>query len=120
MATQDKICSIAPYFTVHDGQLPAFRDLCERFIEKTGTESGCLYYGFAINGDVVHCREAYDDAAALLAHVDNVGALIGEALEISEMTRLEVHGPEDELQKLREPLADLNPQYFTLEYGIRR
>jgi hypothetical protein len=55
-----------------------------------------------------------------LAHIENVGALIGEALEISELARLEIHGPEEELQKLREPLADLNPRYFTLEYGIRR
>ena len=38
----------------------------------------------------------------------------------SEITRLEVHGPESELDKLREPLAALNPQFFTLEYGFRR
>ena len=120
MATEDKVCSIAPYFKVHDGQLPAFRALCERFVEKTRAEPGCLYYGFALDGDERHCREAYDDADALLAHVESVGALIGEALEISELARLEIHGPEEELQKLREPLADLNPRYFTLEYGIRR
>ncbi len=120
MATQDKCCSIAPYFKVHDGQLAAFHTLCERFVEKTSAESGCLYYGFAFDGDEVHCREGYADADALLAHVENVGALIAEALEISELARLEVHGPEEELQKLREPLAELNPRYFTLEYGIRR
>ncbi len=120
MGTQDKCCSIAPYFKVHDGQLPAFRALCEQFVEKTSAESGCLYYGFALDGDEVHCREGYADAEALLAHVENVGALIAQALEISELARLEVHGPEEELQKLREPLAGLNPRYFTLEYGIRR
>ena len=27
---------------------------------------------------------------------------------------------EGELQQLREPLADLKPQFFTLEYGFRR
>ena len=120
MATEDKCCSIAPYFKVHDGQLPAFHALCERFVEKTSAESGCLYYGFALDGEEVYCREGYADADALLAHLENVGALIGEALEISELARLEVHGPEEELQKLRKPLANLNPQYFTLEYGIRR
>lgn len=39
-------------------------------------EPGCLYYGFAIDGDEVFCREAYDDADALLAHVESVGALM--------------------------------------------
>ena len=92
--TDDKVRSIAPYFKVHEGQLPAFRALCERFVEKTSAEPGCLYYGFALDSDEVHCREAYDDADALLAHVESVEALIGEALEISEMARLEIHGPE--------------------------
>ena len=75
MATRDKCCSIAPYFEVHDGHFPAFNALCERFVEKTSAESGCLYYGFALDGNEVHCREAYDDADALLAHGENVGAL---------------------------------------------
>jgi len=55
-----------------------------------------------------------------LAHLENVGSLLEEALKISELTRLEVHGPEEELAKLREPLAGLKPQFFTLEYGFRR
>jgi hypothetical protein len=49
-----------------------------------------------------------------------VGALLGEALTISEVARLEVHGVEDELAKLRAPLADFSPAYFTLEFGMRR
>jgi len=33
---------------------------------------------------------------------------------------MEVHGTEDELAKLREPLAVLDPAFFVLKYGIRR
>lgn len=120
MATQDTCCSIVPYFKIHDGQNSAFRALCERFVETTSSEPGCLYYGFTFDGDEAHCREAYRDAEGLLAHLENVGSLIGEALEISELARLEVHGPDEELQKLREPLAELDPQFFALEYGFRR
>ena len=119
MATQDRCCSIVPYFKVQDGQLDAFRAICERFVTKTGSESACLYYGFSFEGDEVHCREAYADADGLLAHLDNVGTLIGEALDISDLSRLEVHGPDGELAKLRGPLAELNPRFFTLEYGFR-
>jgi hypothetical protein len=56
----------------------------------------------------------------VLAHLENVGSLLGEALKISEIARLEIHGPEEELAKLREPMAQLKPQFFTLEYGFRR
>jgi len=77
-------------------------------------------HGFSFDGDQAHCREGYEDAEGLLAHLDNVGALLGEALKISDLTRLEVHGPEEELVKLRGPLSELNPQYFVLECGFRR
>jgi hypothetical protein len=33
---------------------------------------------------------------------------------------LEIHGPEEELAKLRGPLAELKPKFFTLEYGFCR
>ena len=120
MATQDRCCTIVPYFKVKSGQLEAFKALCEQFVEKTNEEPKCLYYGFTFDGDVVHCREGYEDAEGALAHLQNVGSLLEEAFKISDLTSLEIHGPEEELAKLREPLADFNPRFFTLEYGFRR
>src|SRR5438105_4409065 len=114
MATSDKTVSIAPYFTIRSGKIEECRALMERFVEKTKTEPRCLYYGFTFNGDTVFCREAYEDADATLAHVQNVGALLGEFGKVTDLLRLEIHGPESELAKLRGPLADLKPQYFTL------
>jgi quinol monooxygenase YgiN len=119
-SSQDTCCTIAPYFTVSSGKLPEFKKLCEQFVAKTRQEAKCLYYGFSFCGDEVHCREGYQDAGGLLEHLENVGPLLEEALKISKITRLEVHGPEGELAKLREPLAKLNPQFFTLAYGFRR
>ena len=89
-------------------------------LEKTNEEPKCLFYGFSFYEDQAHCREGYEDAEGVLTHLDNVGTLLQEALEIADLTRLEIHGPEEELAKLREPLAELNPQFFTLEYGFRR
>jgi quinol monooxygenase YgiN len=117
--TKDTCVSFHPYFKIHSGKVDAFKALCHRFVEKTQTETGCLYYSFTFDGDVVYCREGYVDAAGLLTHVDNVGALIQEALTIADIIRLEAHGPEAELNKLRDPLAALNPQYFVLHQGFR-
>lgn len=120
MATKDKCCTIVPYFKVHKGKFEAFKLLCEQFVKKSKKEPKCLYYGFSFDGDQVHCREGYADAAGLLHHLENVGSLLQEALKIADITRLEVHGPEKELSKLRQPLKDLKPQFFTLEYGFRK
>ncbi|HTB20543.1 MAG TPA: hypothetical protein VK708_20610 [Bryobacteraceae bacterium] len=120
MATQDRNVSIHPYFKVADGKLDTFKQLCEQFVSATAKEPKCLYYGFSFNGNEVYCREGYDGAEAALAHLANVGPLLDAALKISELTRLEVHGMEEELAKLRGPMADFHPAYFTLEYGMRR
>jgi hypothetical protein len=87
---------------------------------QTSPEPGCLYYGFAFENDMAFCREGYTDAEALLTHLKNVSSLIEEALKISTLARLEVHGPESELAKLRGPMAGMKPQFFVLEYGFRK
>ena len=120
MTTQDNCCSLHPYFKVHEGKLDAFKTLCEQFVEMTDSEDKCLYYGFSFDGDEVYCREGYVGAEGVLAHIENVSNALQEALTIAELTRLEVHGPESELEKLRGPLAAFNPQFFSLEYGFRR
>jgi hypothetical protein len=121
MFTPDTCCTLVPYFEVQDGQLDAFKALGPQFVDRTRHEPGCLHYGFSFSGTIAHCREGYDDAAAVLAHLDNVGALLGEALKIARIVRLEVHGPAAEIDKLRGPMAGLNPQFFVLEEGaIRR
>ena len=120
MAAADKCCTIVPYFNVHSGKLGDFKVMCEQFVEKTSKEPKCLYYGFSFDGDMAHCREGYENAEGALAHLENVNSLLQELLKISDLTRLEIHGPEEELAKLREPLTKLNPRFFALEYGFRR
>lgn len=120
MSTSDTCCTIVPYFQVPAANLPAFRALCERFVDRTAQETLCLYYGFSFRGDQVHCREGYENAAGVLHHLEQVGDLLTEALTLATLSRLEIHGPEAELAQLRDPLAPLNPQFFVLEYGFRR
>jgi hypothetical protein len=57
------------------------------------------------------------DAEGLLAHLDNIGALLAEALKIADLIRIEVHGPAGELEKLRGPLAHLKPEWFVVVAG---
>ena len=116
----DACCSLSAYFQVRAGELDAFRRLSAQFVEKTKTEAKCLHYAHLFSDHLVYAREGYADAEGVLAHLENVGPLIQKALEISELARLEVHGPAAEVDKLRAPMADLNPQFFALEAGFRR
>lgn len=120
MATEDNCVSIHPYFSVPDEKLDEARAYLERFVALTQSEANCLYYGFSLDGNQIHCREGYTGGDGLLAHLENVGELLGEFLEkVATVTRLEVHGPAAELEKVKEPLAPFSPRYFILEYGIR-
>ena len=120
MALTDTVCSLVPYFTVQDGKLDEFKALGEQMVERTQSESEVVYYGFSFNGQHAHCREAYASGKGILAHLENVGDLLKQALSVASLDKLEIHGPAAELEALKEPLAELNPTYFTLETGFRR
>lgn len=120
MATTDTCCTINPYFRIRSGEAAKFRALADRCVAQTRNEPKCLYYGFTFDGDMAFCREGYVDAAGLLGHLGNVGSILQEMFRIADLVRLEVHGPEAELATLRALLAELKPQFFTLESGFRR
>lgn len=114
------VVSIHPYFRIKPGKLDKVRALLGEFVEKTGAEEGNLYYDFTFAGDVMHCREAYVGAEGLLKHIENVGNPLGKLLKLADLIRAEVHGSAGELDKLKAPLADLKPEWFVFETGVRR
>ena len=120
MPVLDKWLTLGAYFTVNQGEMEAFEQLADRFVEKTANESGIRFYGWSFNGDEVHCRQRYENAEGLLEHAANVGTLFMEALTIADCSRLAIHGPEDELAKLREPLAAFGPQFFIMRNSFSR
>lgn len=112
--------SIHPYFKINEGKVEEFKKLISQFVTATSQEETCLYYDFSISDSVAFCREAYVDAAAVLVHLENVGGLIEQSGSISEMIKLEMHGPAAELDKLRGPLAELPIVFFPHVEGIER
>src|SRR5205823_876319 len=109
-----RFVSLHPYFKVPSDKMPYLKAILPEFAAKTRNETGNLFYEFTINGDEVFCREGYVNAEALLAHLENVGAMLEQALAMADLIRIEVHGPAAELAKLKEPLAHLKPAWFEL------
>jgi len=60
------------------------------------------------------------DAAALLAHLTNIGPQLQEFLKIADVARLEIHGPAAELEKLKTPFAPFHPTWFVYQTGVTR
>ncbi len=120
MSQLSKAVSIHPYFKINEGRVDDFKSLMNDFVASTSSETACLYYDFSICGDVAFCREAYVDADAILAHLGNVGAHLEASGSLAEMIRLEMHGPADQLDKLRGPLADLPVEYFVQVTGVQK
>ena len=48
-----------------------------------------------------------------------MNSLFQEALKISDLIRLEIHGNQTEIDKLKQPLAEMKADFFVLEYGFR-
>ncbi len=120
MSTFENAVSIHPYFKIQEGQMEACKSFLAQFNEKVVHEEKCLYYNFTFNDEILCCREAYQDAIGVQAHLENCGALLGEFLKIADVIRIELHGPAEELEKLKSTFADLNPDYFTYACGIGR
>ena len=104
-----------PYFKIPPEKIAFLKMILPEFAAKTRNETGNLFYEFTINGDEVFCREGYVHAEALLEHLENVGEMLAATLQMAELVRLEIHGPAAQLEKLKEPLAHLNPTWFVLQ-----
>jgi len=116
----DTQVTLCPTFTVPDGKMDDFKANFADFYKNTkkGTKS-CLYYGFAIAGNQVFCRESYKDAAGVLAHLgdckeplDKAVGMVGEG-----GLKLQCMGPAAELEKLKEALTPLGCQFFESAEG---
>ena len=72
-STTDTHVTVLPEITVPQGRMTEFKSVMEKFCTaaKNGT-TGCLYYGFAVSGDKVWCREGYTGAQGVLDHLTEV------------------------------------------------
>ena len=113
------MCSIHPSFTVLD-KTKFVDEVAPRLSQMTKKESLCLWYGWTMteDGTKAFCREAYKNGKGVAKHLENVGKVLGEALDagILKLDNFEIHGPKEELDQCKEASDPLNPAYFE-NYG---
>jgi len=114
----DTHVTIVPYFTVPDGKMEEFKAGFKDFYKytKRGT-SECIYYNFAVSGNVVHCREGYKSGAGALAHLGDVKAQLDAAVAMSAKVDLHLMGPGKELKKCKEAFEPLGTTFWATDKG---
>jgi len=110
-STLDTHVTAMPEFTVPQGRMAEFNAVLKKFysVARNGTKE-CLYYGFAMAGDKVWCREGYSGAQGVLEHIEDIRKSLNEALRIvgGGGLKLSLVGPASELNKLRHVFSPHN------------
>jgi len=115
-----KKVQITAKFKIHKGKLAEFKKIasdCVVAVTKNEKGKGAIQYDWFFSPDETECvvRETYADSNAVLAHMGNVGEMLGQLLAMSDF-ELEVYGnPSEELQKAA---AALNPKVYSFYQGI--
>ncbi len=108
----DRIRVIATFPKIPDGNLTEFKTVAAQALESAKSEAGTLRYDWFLNEEETACAayEEYEDSAALLTHVANLGALFGTLLEVSGGCKFEMFG--NPTPELREATAGLDLEVF--------
>lgn len=115
-----KEIQITAKFKIHKGKLEEFKKIaadCVVAVAKNEKGKGAIQYDWFFSPDETECvvRETYVDSDAVMAHMGNVGEMLGQLLAMSGF-ELEVYGnPSEELQKAA---AALNPKVYSFYQGI--
>lgn len=97
--------------------LAAFKEVAARALELTRAEATTLQYDWFFSDDETRCvvRETYANSDAVLAHLANVGELIGKLAELGGGLEIEAFG--DPSPELLEAAAAFEPTIYRFFQG---
>merc|ERR1711915_856923 len=103
-----------------DGRLQEFLNGFEKFYNasKNGAgAAGMLYYGFAVSGNSVFCREGYTSVESVMKHREDIKDILDEPMKVvgEGGVKLNVVGPASEVEKMRAKLEERGAIVWTLD-----
>ncbi len=108
--------TLLPYYKAKEGKLAEVKALCPSFVELISKEKNCTYVSFAFKEDTMVVREGYEGAAGVLEHLESAGPHFGPLFEAADLLKLEVIASAEDITALKEPLKDLNPTFYSVEF----
>jgi quinol monooxygenase YgiN len=113
-----KKIQITAKFKIHSDKVESFKKIAAECVARVKrNEKDALQYDWFINPEQTEIvvRETYTDSNAVLAHMGNIGALLGQLLAMSDF-ELEVYGNLSE--ELKNAAAGLNPKVYSFYQGL--
>ena len=109
----------AKYPNIAPADRAAFKELVKKDIDIATTEPGTLQYDWFFNVDETSCvvREAYANSDAVLAHMGNLGELLGQLAEFGGASKSRAFG--NVSPQLVEAEAALQPAIYAFFQGKR-
>src|SRR5687768_16442174 len=102
----------ARFPSIPSDKLGEFKRMAAEALAIAKGDPGCLQYDWFLSGDETVCevRETYASSDAVLAHLGEVGALIGPMMEIAGGLEVECFGSPS--QALLEATAAFKPDVY--------
>lgn len=113
-----KKIQITAKFKIQTGKLETFKKIAAECVVKVkANEKDALQYDLFINPEQTEIvvRETYTDSNAVLAHLQNVGELLGQLLTMSDFEG-EIYGNMSE--ELKHALAGMNIKVYSFFRGL--
>ena len=107
----ENMCTMMPQFIIKDWK--SAKPLMQEIIEAANDEPGCTYFGWEKSNNRLIARETFFDGDSMKAHVEKVRPLLDKLVAgPAELEKLEIHGPEIEVEKIKPVTESFTPQYF--------
>ncbi|AIY48002.1 putative quinol monooxygenase [Mycolicibacterium fortuitum] len=108
----------ATFPNIANDKLEEFKTVAEKAVVAVRGESGALQYDWFLNENQTKCvvLEKYQKSEAVLAHLANAGALIGQLAALGGGLNIEVFG--DVSPELRQALAAAGPPFYAPFLGL--
>jgi quinol monooxygenase YgiN len=99
--------------------LATFKELAAQALELTNGEATTLQYDWFFSDDETKCvvRETYQNSDAILAHMGNLGELIGKLTELGGGLEIEAFGTVSEELLAAATAAGLQPTVYKFFQG---
>ncbi|MEM9224227.1 MAG: antibiotic biosynthesis monooxygenase [Pseudomonadota bacterium] len=106
-------------FAIRPGNADKLRENCKAMVALCEDRPGHLSAAYSFDGDTAATsREDYENAEAVLLHMKIGHRLYESTSELVDIKSVEIHGPADELEKLRALFGDHAPRFFATEFGF--
>jgi len=113
-----KKITVVALLKIHPGKLDEFKNKVPELIKAVKqNEPGAIMYDWFLNEDAMECTvlETYADTKAVMAHVGNVGELLQQLFEISDLSMQVFGNPDPELSKM---IQDMGARHYPFFSGL--